>query len=60
MRWIQAEHRIRPELCVAQTGFMQGAAGVGTLLLKLDAVERRARLRIVLPDSPYRGGSVAA
>jgi hypothetical protein len=59
MRWIQAEHRTRPELCIAQTGFMQGAAGIGTLLLKLDAIERGGRPRIVLPDSPYRGGSVA-
>jgi len=60
MRWIHAEHRVRPELRVAQTGFMQGAAGVGILLLKLDAVERRSRPRIVLPDSPYRGGVVTA
>jgi lantibiotic modifying enzyme len=60
LRWIQAEHRVRPDFCVAQTGYMQGAAGIGTLLLKLDAVDRHARPRIVLPDSPYRGGSVAA
>ncbi|MFN2565231.1 MAG: lanthionine synthetase LanC family protein [Gemmatimonadaceae bacterium] len=60
MRWVQAEHRVRPELRVAQTGFMQGAAGIGTLLLKLDAVERGARPRVVLPDSPYRGGVVTA
>lgn len=60
MRWVQAEHRVRPELRVAQTGYMQGAAGIGTLLLKLDAVERKTRPRIVFPDCPYRGGSVAA
>jgi lantibiotic modifying enzyme len=59
MRWVQAEHRARPELLVAQTGYMQGAAGIGALLLKLDAVERGERVRIVLPDSPYRGGAVA-
>jgi len=59
MRWVQAEHRVRPDLRVAQTGYMQGAAGIGTLLLKLDAVERGTRPRIVLPDSPYRGGVVA-
>jgi lantibiotic modifying enzyme len=59
MRWVQAEHRVRPELLVAQTGYMQGAAGIGTLLLKLDAVERGERVRVVLPDSPYRGGMVA-
>lgn len=60
MRWVQAEHRARPELLIAQTGYMQGAAGIGTLLLKLDAVEQGARPRVVLPDSPYRGGLVAA
>jgi lantibiotic modifying enzyme len=59
LRWVQAEERVRPQLRVAQTGYMQGAAGIGTLLLKLDAVERRARTRVVFPDSPYRGGSVA-
>jgi lantibiotic modifying enzyme len=59
MRWVQAENRLRPELLVAQTGYMQGAAGIGTLLLKLDAVERGERVRVVLPDSPYRGGAVA-
>lgn len=60
MRWVQAEHRVRPDFCIAQTGYMQGAAGIGALLLKLDAVERRARVRIVFPDSPYRGGVVTA
>ena len=60
LRWVQAEHRVRPELRVAQTGYMQGAAGIGTLLLKLDAVDRGARVRVVLPDSPYRGGQVTA
>jgi lantibiotic modifying enzyme len=60
MRWVQAEHRVRPELRVAQTGYMQGAAGIGSLLLKLDALERGARTRVVLPDSPYRGGVVTA
>jgi lantibiotic modifying enzyme len=60
MRWVQAEHRVRPELRVAQTGYMQGAAGIGAVLLKLDAVERGTRTRVVLPDSPYRGGLVTA
>jgi len=53
MRWIQAEHRIKPELLVAQTGFMQGAAGVGMLLLHLDALERHKKPSIVFPDSPF-------
>lgn len=53
VKWIQAEHRVRPELLVAQTGLMQGAAGVGLALLHLDgALETRARL-VVLPDNPF-------
>ena len=28
-RWVQAEHRTRPDFVVAQTGLMQGAAGIG-------------------------------
>ena len=55
MRWVQAEHRVRPELLVAQTGFMQGAAGMGMLLLHLDAALERRPPRIVLPDSPFGG-----
>lgn len=52
-RWIQAEHRVQPELLIAQTGYMQGAAGVGTYFLHLDAAERGERPRIELPDSPF-------
>jgi hypothetical protein len=53
MRWVQAEHRVRPELLVAQTGFMQGAAGMGALLLRMDAAERGAGGGVRLPDSPW-------
>ena len=53
MRWIQAEHRVRPDLLIAQTGYMQGAAGIGMLLLHLDAWEQGKRGRIVFPDSPF-------
>jgi lantibiotic modifying enzyme len=59
MRWIQAEDRLRPDVVIAQTGYMQGAAGIGALLLKLDACEGGRRTRVVFPDSPYRGGVVA-
>jgi lantibiotic modifying enzyme len=53
MRWIQAEHRARPELLVSQTGLMQGAAGIGLWLLHLDGLEHGGRERIILPDSPF-------
>jgi lantibiotic modifying enzyme len=53
LRWTHAEHRVRPELMQAQTGFMQGAAGIGTWLLHLDAFEVKRRPLISLPDSPF-------
>jgi lantibiotic modifying enzyme len=55
MRWIQAEHRVRPELLIAQTGYMQGAAGIGMWLLHLDGFERGKKAAITLPDSPFGG-----
>jgi lantibiotic modifying enzyme len=53
LKWIQAEHRTRPELLVAQTGLMQGAAGIGLYLLHLDAFERGQHIKIILPDTPF-------
>jgi len=53
IRWLQAEHRTRPELVVAQTGYMQGAAGMATFLLHLDALESGRETTVVLPDSPF-------
>jgi lantibiotic modifying enzyme len=50
MKWIQAEHRSRPEFLQAQTGLMQGAAGIGLWLLRLDAFEEGRAARIVFPD----------
>lgn len=55
MSWLQAEHRTRPDLLFAQTGYMQGAAGIGTYLLRLagaGASTKRAG-RIVFPDTPF-------
>lgn len=53
LKWVQAEHRVRPELLVAQTGLMQGASGIGLALLHLDgAREGRAPL-VRLPDDPF-------
>lgn len=53
IKWIQAEHRVRPELLVAQTGYMQGAAGIGILLFNLDNFEQGRPGRVVFPDSPF-------
>jgi lantibiotic modifying enzyme len=53
MFWVQAEHRTRPDLLFAQTGYMQGAAGIGTFLLRLASVRAPEAKRIVFPDTPF-------
>ena len=51
--WTQAEHRTRPDLLQAQTGFMQGAAGVGLFLLQLDAHLTDRPFPLRFPDDPW-------
>jgi lantibiotic modifying enzyme len=53
LKWTQAEHRVRPELLVAQTGLMQGAAGVGLGMLHLDGAKQKRAPFVVLPDNPF-------
>jgi lantibiotic modifying enzyme len=53
MSWVQAEHRVRPDYLFAQTGYMQGAAGIGTFLLRLAAADRAKTRRVVFPDTPF-------
>jgi lantibiotic modifying enzyme len=53
LRFVQAEHRIHPELLIAQTGWMQGAAGVGSWLLRLDAETTGRPVSVELPDCPF-------
>jgi len=50
MHWPQAEHRVRPELIVSQTGYMQGAAGIGLWFLELDAFDNGRAFGLRLPD----------
>ena len=52
-RWVQAENRVSPAELAAQTGWMQGAAGVGAMLLHLDAAVRGDGKveRITFPDA---------
>jgi lantibiotic modifying enzyme len=56
-RWVQAENRVSPNAVEAQTGWMQGAAGVGAMLLHLDAALQQGfaapRPASTLPDSPW-------
>ncbi|MHB8054066.1 MAG: lanthionine synthetase LanC family protein [Candidatus Aminicenantales bacterium] len=53
MKWPQAEYRTRPEFLVAQTGLMQGAAGIGLVFLRWDAFANGRRNKIRLPDSSF-------
>jgi lantibiotic modifying enzyme len=52
-RWVQAENRTEPDRLVAQTGYMQGAAGIGVWLLRLDGAQRGRAPFIRFPDSPW-------
>jgi len=54
VRWVQAEHRVKPDLLAAQTGYMQGAAGVGMWLLHLHEFMKNPGKRVItLPDNPF-------
>lgn len=53
MRWVQAENRVSPNDLRAQTGMMQGAAGVGLSMLRLDAALNRRGRVVVLPGDPW-------
>jgi lantibiotic modifying enzyme len=53
LKWIQAENRVSPNDVIAQTGYMQGAAGVGSLYLHIDGAARGRKPAIVWPDSPF-------
>ena len=53
LRWVQAEHRVQPKLLVAQTGYMQGAAGIGMWLLRLDAADNGRENFVRFPDTPF-------
>lgn len=54
MRWVHAEHRSRPDFLQAQTNLMQGAAGIGLWLLRLEEHETGKTPRLVLPDNPFQ------
>ena len=53
LRWIHAEHRVRPQEVFAQTGWMQGASGIGAWLLRLDAFHQKRASPLRFPDVPY-------
>ena len=51
--WPQAEHRTHPDFIQAQTGYMQGAAGVGSFFVHLATTLMGAPVKIQFPDSPF-------
>jgi lantibiotic modifying enzyme len=51
--WDQAEHRSRPDFTEQQTGYMQGAAGIGSFLLHLEGVRSGRDPKIIMPDVPF-------
>jgi lantibiotic modifying enzyme len=53
MKWTHAERRVEPDIVTAQTGLMQGAAGVGLFLVHLDEVRRHRKPLIRFPDEPF-------
>jgi lantibiotic modifying enzyme len=54
-RWKQAENRIDPNVLIAQTGYMQGASGIGMWLLHLDnALHGGNKPVIRFPDNPFK------
>ena len=52
MKWIHAENRKSPEDQAAQSGLMQGTAGMGLWFLHLYGMEQAGNYSIQLPDYP--------
>ena len=52
LEWIHAENRIEPYWRQSYTGYMQGAAGIGSLFIRLAAHDRRLDWKVRLPDNP--------
>jgi hypothetical protein len=53
-RWTHAENRVQPANLTAQTGWMQGAAGIGGWLLRLDGFGRGRAPLVTFPDTPFK------
>jgi hypothetical protein len=53
LKWIQAENRIEPDNVQAQTGLMQGAAGIGLFFIHLSELDGVAEPANRFPDSPW-------
>jgi hypothetical protein len=49
----RATEPTQPDNLVTQTGYMQGAAGIGMWLLRFDAFQQGKKRSIMLPDCPW-------
>jgi lantibiotic modifying enzyme len=53
-RWYQAYTRVKPSEVTAETGYMIGAAGIGSALLHLDQARSGGYNRLIrMPDDPF-------
>ena len=57
LSWTTAKMRIRPEFKQTQTGYMQGAAGIGSFFLHLATVEQDP-VKIRLLATPFERATV--
>jgi lantibiotic modifying enzyme len=53
LKWVQAENRVEPDNLQAQTGLMQGAAGIGLFFIHLSESDGAAAMATPFPDSPW-------
>lgn len=53
LKWVQAENRTEPDNLQAQTGLMQGAAGIGLFFIHLAELDESAETTNRFPDSPW-------
>jgi lantibiotic modifying enzyme len=53
LSWDQAEHRGQPDFLEKQTGYMQGAAGIGSFLVHLGTTLKEKPVKLVMPDTPF-------
>ena len=52
-RWYQSEFRVQPWIVAAQTGYMQGASGVGSALLHLHTALEGKYRAVLFPYDPF-------
>jgi hypothetical protein len=58
-RWYQAWTRTQPDVIAAETGYMIGAAGVGSAFLHLHQAEQGSYDPIVFPDNPFTSRDIS-